>query len=58
MPNIQVAVLDINETHISQWNSGVRLPIYEPGLLEIVQKQLGHNLVLLLIFIKQLIKLI
>lgn len=42
-PNIQVTVVDRSELRINQWNSS-KLPIYEPGLEEIVQKCRGKNL--------------
>ncbi|VEN72890.1 Nucleotide sugar dehydrogenase [Candidatus Desulfarcum epimagneticum] len=42
-PMHKVTVVDINRKKIDQWNSD-RLPIYEPGLDEIVQKARGRNL--------------
>ncbi|MEM6979029.1 MAG: UDP-glucose 6-dehydrogenase [Planctomycetota bacterium] len=42
-PHIQVHVVDINEARIAQWNSD-DLPIYEPGLDEIVKETRGRNL--------------
>lgn len=42
-PDIKVNVVDINEDRIAQWNSD-ELPIYEPGLLEVVQECRGRNL--------------
>lgn len=42
-PDIRVDVVDINEPRIAAWNSG-NLPIYEPGLDEIVQEAKGRNL--------------
>ena len=42
-PNIQVTVVDMNAARIAAWNSG-NLPIYEPGLDEVVKKSLGKNL--------------
>jgi UDPglucose 6-dehydrogenase len=38
-----VVVVDINEERIKAWNSE-HLPIYEPGLLEVVQACRGRNL--------------
>jgi UDPglucose 6-dehydrogenase len=38
-----VTVVDINPTHITQWNSD-NLSIYEPGLDEIVKSIRGRNL--------------
>ncbi len=45
-PDIQVNVIDINPERISQWNERdlSNLPIYEPGLKEIVEKCRGKNL--------------
>ncbi len=45
-PNINVTVVDINEKRIAQWNDSDldNLPIYEPGLKEIVAKTRGKNL--------------
>jgi len=45
-PDIQVNVVDINQKRISQWNEKnlSDLPIYEPGLKEIVEKCRGKNL--------------
>nr|CAG4636057.1 EOG090X03RJ [Eubosmina coregoni]SVE69713.1 EOG090X03RJ [Eubosmina coregoni] len=42
-PDVQVTVVDRNEHRINQWNSN-KLPIYEPGLDEIVQHCRGKNL--------------
>eukprot|EP00877_Chromochloris_zofingiensis_P011538 jgi/Chrzof1/6638/Cz19g03190.t1 len=42
-PDIEVVVLDINEERIKAWNSD-QLPIYEPGLDEVVKKCRGRNL--------------
>ena len=46
-PKIQVNVVDINPERISQWNEKdlSNLPIYEPGLKEIVEKCRGKNLI-------------
>ncbi|KAA2217455.1 nucleotide sugar dehydrogenase [Maribacter flavus] len=45
-PEIQVTVVDINEARIAQWNTENldNLPIYEPGLKEIVGESRGKNL--------------
>ena len=42
-PNINVNVVDINTQRIKQWNSPDfnELPIFEPGLAEIVKKCRG-----------------
>ncbi|HEY5654070.1 MAG TPA: UDP-glucose 6-dehydrogenase [Pontiella sp.] len=42
-PDIQVTVVDINEARIAAWQTD-NLPIYEPGLLEVVQVARGRNL--------------
>ncbi|NP_001279681.1 UDP-glucose 6-dehydrogenase [Callorhinchus milii] len=42
-PEICVTVVDINETRIKAWNSD-KLPIYEPGLKEVVESCRGKNL--------------
>jgi len=42
-PEIQVTVVDKSKERIAQWNSQ-KLPIYEPGLDEVVQKCRGKNL--------------
>ena len=42
-PDIQVAVVDINHDRIDAWNSE-NLPVYEPGLEEIVSDARGKNL--------------
>ncbi|KAL6746731.1 UDP-glucose dehydrogenase [Haematococcus lacustris] len=42
-PEIEVVVVDINEERIKAWNSD-KLPIYEPGLDEVVKAARGRNL--------------
>lgn len=42
-PHINVAVVDINRERIDAWNSDT-LPVYEPGLDEIVKKSRNRNL--------------
>lgn len=42
-PDIKVTVVDINSKRISAWNSD-HLPIFEPGLDEVVKKARGRNL--------------
>ncbi|MBI5422694.1 MAG: UDP-glucose 6-dehydrogenase [Opitutae bacterium] len=42
-PDIQVNVVDMNAARIAAWNSG-QLPIYEPGLDEVVRQARGKNL--------------
>eukprot|EP00095_Tigriopus_kingsejongensis_P003791 maker-scaffold66_size431359-snap-gene-1.0 protein:Tk03791 transcript:maker-scaffold66_size431359-snap-gene-1.0-mRNA-1 annotation:"udp-glucose 6-dehydrogenase" len=45
-PHIQVTVVDINQERIDQWNTENLddLPIYEPGLKEIIAASRGKNL--------------
>ena len=45
-PDIQVNVVDINKERIERWNDNdfTNLPIYEPGLEEIIKKCRGKNL--------------
>jgi len=45
-PNIQVTIVDINQERIDSWNDDdvSKLPIYEPGLAEIVEETRGKNL--------------
>lgn len=42
-PDRKVTVVDINSERIAAWNSD-QLPIYEPGLLEVVKACRGRNL--------------
>ena len=42
-PDIDVHVVDINPVRIAAWNSD-RLPVYEPGLDDVVQVARGRNL--------------
>lgn len=42
-PDIEVNVVDMNATRIAAWNSDT-LPIYEPGLDEVVKQRRGKNL--------------
>ena len=45
-PEIKVTVVDINAARIEKWNSSNldELPVYEPGLPEIVKETRGENL--------------
>lgn len=45
-PDIQVTVVDLNEQRIADWNdpNPENIPIYEPGLSEIVAEARGRNL--------------
>ncbi|MEI6890741.1 MAG: UDP-glucose 6-dehydrogenase [Pontiella sp.] len=42
-PHVEVNVVDINEVRIAAWQTD-DLPIFEPGLLEVVQEARGRNL--------------
>ena len=42
-PNVKVNVVDINAERIAAWNTD-DLPVYEPGLLEVVKQARGRNL--------------
>ena len=42
-PDIRVTVVDMNAARIAEWNTG-NLPVYEPGLDEVVAKARGRNL--------------
>jgi len=42
-PAYRITVVDINADRIAAWNSD-KLPIYEPGLVEVVQQCRGRNL--------------
>ena len=45
-PNLEVIVLDINEERINDWNNINldKLPVYEPGLRDVIQRVRGKNL--------------
>lgn len=45
-PEIQVTVVDLNEARIASWNDAdvINIPIYEPGLSEVVSEARGRNL--------------
>lgn len=42
-PHIQVTIVDINAQRIADWQTD-DLPVYEPGLLEVVREARGRNL--------------
>ena len=42
-PDVKVTIVDINQARIDAWNSD-SLPIYEPGLHEVVMRARGRNL--------------
>ena len=45
-PDIEVTLVDINEKKIAAWNDSdlMNLPIYEPGLKEVVKRNRNRNL--------------
>ncbi|MBK0368805.1 nucleotide sugar dehydrogenase [Flavobacterium agrisoli] len=45
-PEIKVTVVDLNEARIAAWNDSnlENLPVYEPGLAEVVEEARGRNL--------------
>ena len=43
VPDIRVTVVDLNQSRIDAWNSDT-LPIYEPGLDDVVKSARGRNL--------------
>jgi UDPglucose 6-dehydrogenase len=44
-PHIRVTIVDLNQARIDAWNSpDFNLPIYEPGLEDVVRKARGRNL--------------
>jgi UDPglucose 6-dehydrogenase len=45
-PEIKVTVVDLNESRIAAWNEEDldKLPVYEPGLAEVVREARGRNL--------------
>ena len=44
-PDIKVTVVDINHKRIDSWNGPLdQLPVYEPGLAEVVEESRGRNL--------------
>ena len=44
-PDIKVTVVDLNAERIAAWNGPLEnLPIYEPGLAEVVAEARGRNL--------------
>ena len=45
-PNVQVTIVDLNQSRIDAWNSpDFKLPIYEPGLVDVVKQARGRNLI-------------
>ncbi|KAG6329754.1 hypothetical protein ID866_9334 [Astraeus odoratus] len=44
-PHIKVTIVDLNQARIDAWNSpDYNLPIYEPGLVDVVKQARGRNL--------------
>ena len=45
-PEIKVTVVDLNEARIAAWNDQDldKLPVYEPGLADVVKQARGRNL--------------
>ena len=44
-PEIKITVVDIDSNKIKSWNGSVtKLPVYEPGLSDIIKKVRGKNL--------------
>ena len=45
-PNIEITVVDLNEHRIAAWNDDDldNLPVYEPGLAEVIREARGRNL--------------
>lgn len=44
-PHIKVTIVDLNQARIDAWNSSdYKLPIYEPGLVKVVETARGRNL--------------
>lgn len=45
-PHLQVTVVDLNSARIAAWNDEdlLKLPIYEPGLDEVIAQSRGKNL--------------
>ena len=57
-PRLKVTVVDINKQKIDLWNSKdlKNLPIYEPGLSDIISKNRDKNLFFPLMFQNQSLK--
>ena len=44
-PHITVTIVDLNKARVDAWNSpDFDLPIYEPGLVDVVKQARGRNL--------------
>ena len=57
-PEIKVKVVDIDTNKIKAWNGPLEnLPVFEPGLSQVVEKTRGINLFFLLILIRRLKRL-
>ena len=46
-PEIEIEVVDINQARIDAWNNNdlTKLPIFEPGLSQIIKEVRGRNLI-------------
>ena len=55
-PDLLVNVVDINSDKIKAWNSDdlANLPVFEPGLDEIIKKCRGKNLFFLVLKLKKI----
>lgn len=42
-PQYKITVTDVNESRLAAWRTD-KLPIYEPGLLDVVKAARGRNL--------------
>src|SRR5512135_1580965 len=42
-PNVNATIVDMNAARIAAWNSD-ELPVYEPGLAEVIREVRGRNL--------------
>lgn len=44
-PHITVTIVDLNQARVDAWNSkDYNLPIYEPGLEDVIREARGRNL--------------
>ena len=55
-PHIEVTVVDINPQRVDAWNGPLEdLPVYEPGLKDVIAKSRGKNLFSQMKLMQQLI---
>ena len=59
-PHIQITLVDLNEEKINLWNSKDynEIPVYEPGLADVIKEVRDRNLFFQTILIKILMRLI